>query len=289
MKSTRTLDLEKLIRKSQQNAYLHSKNVPIKKPFQLELLFPSLKGRNDLRHIPNDYARSSLFTTTNRNRKRRHLMRETLFHYNSHIRIVYTGIELRAADDEIVWMQILSYGIAVPLGEPFEFSIKELINDLNLTRSGQTYENVRACISRLKANEVLAENTKAYGISGTISLIQNYVSVNDRDGKPTRFKVWLDPSLIYLMAGDTFTSHKWSLYKKLSPVARRLADYVQSHKHPYPLDILKFRGMCGSAEKNTPRWRQTVRKACLEIENSQIATIAKLTECDQIVFVRDAE
>ena len=96
-------------------------------------------------------------------------MHEKLFHYNEFVSILYTGIELRAEDDEIVWLQILNYGQTVPLGEPFEFGIKDLVRDVNWSKNGRNYDRARECISRLKANEVLALNTKAYGKSGAVS------------------------------------------------------------------------------------------------------------------------
>ena len=88
----------------------------------------------------------------------------------------------------------------------------------------------------------------------------------DADGKPTQFRVWIDPNLILLFAGNTFTSHAWEIYRDLSPVARRLADYIESHKHPYSLGIEKFRQMCGSADTSATSWRQTVKRACVEVE-----------------------
>lgn len=267
-------------------AYLNSKRINPKAPFQLNLLFPETIGeRDDLRHIPNDYARSSLFTARNKREPRRTLMQEKLFHYNNHVSILYTGIELRAEDDEIVWLQILSYGQSVALGLPFEFSIKDLVRDVNWSKNGRNYDRARECISRLKANEVLALNSKAYGKSGAISLIQNYAAVNDAEGKPTRYRVWIDPNLIVLFAGNTFTSHCWEIYRDLSPVARRLADYIESHKHPHPLTLAAFRRMCGSSDANTTSWRQTVKRACSEIEAAKIAAVAKLAKDDKICCV----
>ena len=266
----------------QRRAYLSSKGLKPGSQFQLDLIFPTMGGRDDLRHIPNDYARSSLFTARNKREPRRTLMHEKLFHFNEHISILYTGIELRAEDDEIVWLQILSYGQSVALGEPFEFSVKDLVRDVAWSKNGRNYDRARECISRLKANEVLALNTKAYGKSGAISLIANYTAINDVEGKPTTYRVWIDPNLIVLFAGNTFTSHSWAIYRDLSPVARRLADYFESHKHPYPLSLAKFRQMCGSSDANTTSWRQTVKKACAEVQAAQIAKIAFLSDDDNI-------
>lgn len=269
--------------KLQRSAYLNSKGIRPNSQFQLDLIFPDTIGeREDLRHIPNDYARSSIFTARNKTVPRRTFMHEPLFHYNEHVSILYTGIELRAEDDEIVWLQILNYGQRVALGEPFEFSVQDLVADIGWHKNGRYYDKARECISRLKANEVLALNTKAYGKSGAISLIQNYTAVNDKNGKPTHYRVWIDPNLIVLFAGNTFTSHRWEVYRNLSPVARRLADYIESHKHPFPLALDKFRDMCGSIDCTASSWRQTVKKACAEVQEAKIAKLAFLSDDDNI-------
>jgi hypothetical protein len=250
------------------------------------LIFPETIGsRSDLRHIPNDLARSAIFTVRNKREPRRTLTREKLFHYNEQVSLVYTGIELRADDDEKVWLQIVKYGESLPLGSPFKFNIKDLVADVGWQKNGRNYDRARESISRLKANEVLISNLKAYGKSGAVSMIQNYTTDNDVEGKATRYQVWIDPGLIVLFAGNTFTSHVWEVYRKLSPVARRLADYVASHQNPYPLALEKFRQMCGSADGNARSWRQTVKKACEEIKAAEIVTVA-LLEKDQICCCR---
>ena len=274
----------------QRRAYLNSKGIKPGTQIQLNLLFPDQIGdRDDLRHIPNDYARSSLFTARNKREPRKTLMHERLFHYNEHVSLLYTGIELRAEDDEIVWLQILNYGRNVDFGQPFEFSVKDLVRDVNWSKNGRNYDRARECISRLKANEVLALNSKAYGKSGAISLIQNYTAVNDAEGKPTQYRVWIDKNLILLFAGNTFTSHSWEIYRDLSPVARRLADYIESHKHPYPLSLAKFRQMCGSSDGSTTSWRQTVKRACEEVQAANIAQMARLKDDQISCVVNDAD
>jgi len=270
----------------QRRAWLNSKGLKPNSQFQLDM-FDIVSDRDDLRHIPNDYARSSLFTVRNKREPRKTLMHEKLCHYNEFVSILYTGIELRAEDDEIVWLQILGYGQSVAFGEPFEFFVKDLVRDVNWSKSGRNYERARECITRLKANEVLALNTKAYGKSAAISLIHNYSAVNDNDGKITKFRVWIDPALMVMFAGNTFTSHNWEIYRKLSPIARRLADYIESHKHPFPLSLERFRQMCGSTNTSTRGWRRNVKNACAEIQESKIADLAFITKDDKICFVRE--
>ena len=199
--------------RAQRTAYLNSKGINPGAQFQLDLVFPETIGdREDLRHIPNDYARSSIFTARNKRAARRNFLHEKLFHYNEFVTILYTGIELRAEDDEIIWLQILNYGQRVPLRDSFEFSIKDLVSDVGWHKNGRYYDKARECISRLKANEVLALNSKAYGKSGAISLIQNYEVINDAEGTPTEYRVW------------TVSYKHLDVYKRQDPLFAQFAD-----------------------------------------------------------------
>lgn len=255
----------------QRKAYLNSKGINPNMPVQLDLVFPIMNG-NDQRFIPNDYARLCLFTARNKRAPRRVIQHELLFHLHDSIQAFFTGIELRAEDDELVWIQILHYAKSVPLGESLEFNIRQLCNDLDWPLNGTYYDKVRQCISRLKASEVMVINQKAYGNGGAISLIRDYIFTNDDGCKPTKFKMWIHKDMILLFAGNTFTNHNWVVYRKLAPVARRLADYIESNKHPWPLPIKKFRELCGSSDTQLKSWRETVNKACAEVEAGKIAS-----------------
>lgn len=271
---------------AQRRSYLNSRGLKYGEQMALGLVFPDMQTREDLRHMPNEYARSSMFTVRNKKEKRKIFLQERLFHYNEHVSILYTGMELRADDDELVWLEIMKYAANVALGEPFEFNLLDLMRGLDWPRNGRNYTRIRQSLSRMKATEVQAINTKAYGKSGAISLIKHYISVNDNKGNPTEYRVWIDPDLIVMFAGGTYTNVKWDIYRKLSPVARRLADYLESHKNPYPISAEKFRLICGSTNMNSRSWLQQVKNACSELEAAKIVTLAKLDKKNQICCVR---
>lgn len=276
------------LQKIMQRTYLISKNIDPKRPYQLDL-FDFIRNNDNFRHIPNDYARSSLFTTGNRHFKRRYIDKEILFHYNDHISLRYTGIELRAEDDELIWLQILNYSKSVPMGEPFQFSLHDLVKDIGWHRNSTYYNRVRESVVRLKANEVMVLNSKAYGTSGALSLIDGYEVVNGTDQKPTVYKMWINPNLMILFAGNTFTSHFWPSYRRLSPVARRLADWIGSHKQPYPLLIDTFHKICGSKNQNKRSWRQRVKNACQELQVSGLVEHIELNGDKIYCFKTDCE
>lgn len=230
---------------------------------QLDVLYDEAFQTN-LRCLPNDFARSALFTARNNKIERRIFKREVLFHYSKNVTFVYTGIELRADTDELVFMQLLHYAAQLPLGVPFIVNISDLLNDLGWDISQKGYNRVRDCITRLKATELMVKNDASYGKSGSFSLIAKYEVTNDNNGNPLQYKFWFDPEIITFFAGGTFTTHNWEKYKKYSPVARRLCDYIKSHSHPYPLALETFMQMCGCVSRKNS-WKATTKKAAQEL------------------------
>lgn len=269
-----------------QKVYLNSKNISAQLEIPLSELFPNqIKGRDDLVHLPNDYARCSLFTVRGRREPRKSMVREKLFHLNSEVSVLYTGTELRAESDELVWLKIMSYGKNTVPGEPFEFYIKDIVRDMNLTKTGKNYERVGDCLARLRGAVITLQSSAAYGVSCNPTLISNFISINDEFGLVNKFRVWIDPTIILLFAGSTFTSHEWEIYRDLSPVARRLADYMGSHKKPFPITLEKFREICGSTSKSKSSWHTIVSKASIELVKNEVA--AKITvQAGRITIIR---
>lgn len=262
-------------------AYLREKGINPREPMQLDLIFQEVTSVliNHSRFLPNDTARSALFTVANRNTPRKtFLNRAPIFHLHNNVQVFYTGLELRAEDDELVWMQILHYAWRVPLGEPFEFTLNQLLKDLDWAPNGRNYDRCRECLSRLKANEFLVSNSEAFGTSGAVSLIERYISTNDRGGKAVSYRVWIAKGLITLFAGGTFTAHVWETYRKLSPLARRMADYCESHSQPFRLSLERFQKMCGSTDKTATSFRSSVKSAMAELEKAGIARVSMIRD-----------
>jgi hypothetical protein len=238
-------------------AYLRSHGLNPNGTFQLEI-WP-----DDVREIPNDYARSALFTIRNKTEPRASMQGALIFHIEKAVRITFTGIELRADDDELVWQQILDYAKRTPLGDPVEFNLHSLCRDLNWSINGRNYDKARRCISRLKANEVKVENERL-GRGVAISLIREYEYEGEGD-TGTKYRVWIHPNLIILFAGRNSTRIAWATYRDLTPIARRLYDYFASWKHPHPLRLDTFYKVCSSNTADPSKWRSMVRRACKEL------------------------
>jgi hypothetical protein len=253
---------EQRIEQLQRDAYLRGKGIDPRGAMQLNI-WP-----DDVREMPNDYARSALFTVRNKTEPRASLQSALVFHVEKAVRVTFTGIELRAEDDELVWQQILDYAKRFPLGEPVEFNLHELCKDLNWTINGRNYEKARLCISRLKANEVKVENERI-GRGVAVSLIGEYEFSGQSD-KGTKYRIWIHPNLIFLFAGNTSTRIAWDQYRDLSPIARRLYDYFASHKQPFPLRLDTFYKMCASTCSTPRKWKTMVRAACAQLVEVQL-------------------
>lgn len=247
----------------ERQAYLRQRGVDPTKPMQLPI------WDEDLRGIPNDFGRSSMFVVRNKREKRSVMQAAPLFHTDSGVRITYTGIELRADDDLKVWQQLTHYGRMVPLGEPVVFTMRQFLSDLKWPMNGGYYRAVRECIGRLKATAVNISHARlGRGVGVSLITRYEYDGENAAGGRAGLYRVWLDKDLMVLYAGDNYTLIPSLVNHDLSPVARRLYDYIGSHKKPYPLALDSFHKLCGSSCKDTYKWAQIVKRACLEVQNA---------------------
>lgn len=231
-------------------------------------LFDLAPWPNHMRALPNDYARSALFTVRNKRQPREALQQKEIFHLNNDVTITYTGIELRSDDDELVWQQVLEYAKRKPLGSPIVFTFYEICGDLGWSINGRYYKKAEECLTRLQASAIQFFSPRV-GRLQSLSLIHKF-RVVDRGKKTSRCEVFIDEQMIMLFAGDHYTRFEWETYRSLSPIARRLCDYFSSHKKPFPLKLEKFQLMCGSDTKRKAKWREQVLIACTELESAKL-------------------
>ncbi|EIN88449.1 TrfA protein [Salmonella enterica subsp. enterica serovar Typhimurium] len=229
-------------------------------------LFDIAPWPDSMRALPNDYARSALFTVKNKRQPREALQKKEIFHINKDVRITYTGLELRAEDDELVWQQVLEYAKRKPMGEPITFTFYELCQDLGWSYNGRYIEKAEECLTRLQATAMQFISERV-GQLESVSLIGRF-RVLDRGKRSSRCEVIIDKEMVLLFAGEHYSKFVWEKYRKLSPTARRLFDYFGSHREPYPMKLDTFKMMCGSESDRLKKWREQVNKACAELKDS---------------------
>jgi len=241
------------------------------KAMQLSL-FDLAPWGDDMRAMPNDLARAALFTTRNKKTPREVRQQHVIFHVNKDVLITYTGIELRADDDELVWQQVLEYAKRSPVGTPVSFTFYELCTDLGWPINGRYYDKAEECLTRLQATAMQFSSGRI-GRLESVSLIHRF-RVLDRGKKTSRCQVEIDEEMVVLFAGDHYSIFVWEKYRELSPTARRMFDYFVSHKEPFPLKLETFRLMCGSDSARLKKWREQTGQACEELSQSGLIKLS---------------
>lgn len=262
--STAIAELGQKATQLEQAATLKATKAQIK---ELQLsLFDLAPWADNLRAMPNDLARAALFTVRNKRTPRVARQAHSIFVLSKGVEITYTGIELRADDDELVWQQVLEYAKRVPVGSPVTFTFYELCKDLGWSINGRYYDKAEECLSRLQAT-ALQFISGRIGRLESVSLIHRF-RVLDRGKKNSRCQVEIDDEMVVLFAGKYYSKFEWEKYRSLSPTARRMFDYFVSHSEPFPMLLESFRLMCGSDSDRPKKWTEQTNKACEELNGS---------------------
>lgn len=262
--STAVAELGQKATQLEQAATLKATKAQIK---ELQLsLFDLAPWADNLRAMPNDLARAALFTVRNKRTPRVARQAHSIFVLSKGVEITYTGIELRADDDELVWQQVLEYAKRVPVGSPVTFTFYELCKDLGWSINGRYYDKAEECLSRLQAT-ALQFISGRIGRLESVSLILRF-RVLDRGKKNSRCQVEIDDEMVVLFAGKYYSKFEWEKYRSLSPTARRMFDYFVSHSEPFPMLLESFRLMCGSDSDRPKKWTEQTNKACEELNGS---------------------
>lgn len=242
----------------------------------------------NVRAMPNTICRSAIFTVRNSSVPRASIQNKPIYVVGNAI-IMYTGIELRAEDDELVWQQVLDIGKEHLLDTWFGFTPYQICVAIGWPTNGAYYHKVHDCLLRLKATAISVEVKAVSNSAGkgkAISLVAGYDWDTNEKGRRTRHRLQISQGMDKLFAGNQYTHLEWIAYSDLTPIARRLYDYAASHSPPYPLKLQTVRMMCGSDSMIQKRWRQQVKEACAILEKSTLLKRAYVSENDQVCFKR---
>lgn len=244
-------------------------------PAQLDM-WPS-----DLRALPNESARSALFTV--RRGKRRYYADEPILVLGDG-ELTYRGQELRT-EDEDVWLQILHLAREQPLEEWIEFTPYALLKSLGWPTNKTYYNRLREALSRMKATALTAKS-KRLGEGGLVlSLIAKFAWENEGQALE-KWRVWIDREMRAFFGKTSYTQLIWESRKKLGPVAKRLMDYFSSHRNPYPIKSDQLRDLCGSETASIRKWRQLLSRALDELEAIGFLTEWAFDEHDRVCVTR---
>lgn len=239
------------------------------KPAEL-IIFPQWKSNS--RAMPNVMVRSSLFTARNRRTPRAYRDNELLAVVGPG-EIRYTGIELRQDDEDV--LMLLANAARSLFGSDeitnpdnryrIPFNRGELIAELGWTRNTRSYQRLRACLTRLKATELIVKVSSSDLSAGhAVSLLVEYAWRED--------EYWVEiPALFFQLYGNQFTAVSWAQRQQLpAGLARWLMGYCLSHREPLPIKIETIAKGAGLEVPTTAdgrrKLRQLIRQAAASLK-----------------------
>jgi hypothetical protein len=215
----------------------------------------------NLRGLPNAFARSALFNVANARKGERANLKRRAIAALKGITITYTGEELRQ-DDEDVFLQILHIARMHPLGTVVQFTANSMIQELGWSRGGASWKRLVDCLDRLKASAVAVtvETRPDARQNYTGSLIRSFRWKEDSRDSPLRqWEVLLEKEIISLFGPATYSRLDWKLRLKLPPLAKWLHSFYITHQQPFPYSVAKLHELCGSEVTELRKFRYKLR------------------------------
>lgn len=216
----------------------------------------------NLRGMPNAFARSALFNVANaRKGERANLKRRSIAALTG-VTITYTGEELRQ-DDEDVFLQILHVARMHTLGTFVQFTAHSMLSELGWTKNSSSYRRLVDCLDRLKASAVAVTVELPGGRQNyTGSLIRSFKWREEgRDAPMRKWEILLEKEIISLFGPATYSRLDWTLRLKLSPLAKWLHSFYITHAHPFAYSVAKLHELCGSEITELRKFRYKLKRA----------------------------
>lgn len=244
----------------------------------------------DHRPVLHDLVRSALFTCGQRD-ARMDLKAKPIYALE-HIKITYTGEELRQRDYD-VYLQILhlSRGATVDNRQEWvEFEARSLIKMLGWTQNSRSLVELRETIRRLTACalEVTRSRTKnsvpvVYGGP----LLLKYAGAQEGGfDEVTFWKVQINSEVAAQLKPGDYTRIDWQIRTKLSPLEKWLHAFYSTNQHPYPMKVETIHKLCGSRMAEIKFFRRAIKAALDHLTEVGFLSSWQLDETDKVRVVR---
>ena len=241
----------------------------------------------DMRGIPNAFARSALFNVANARKGARSNYKRREVAALEGIKITYTGEELRQ-DDEDVFLQILHIARMRNLGEQVTFTAWAILTELRWTRNSGSYKRLVDCLDRLKASAVAVtvEDSSGRRENYTGSLIRSFRWQEDASGASLReWTVLLEREIIALFGPTSYSHLNWQLRLKLPPLAKFLHTFYHSHAMPLPYKVATFHRLTDSGIAELRQFRFKLKAALARLVEEGFLISAEIDPRTDTVIV----
>lgn len=257
----------------------------IKESEQLSL-FEIAPWADDQRGLPNDLARTAIFSARNHKTARESFMRKPLFSLQKDVILTVTGQELRVNDDEKVFNQLCELAKHHPAGREFEFHLGAFLRELKWPQNSAYYERLTNSLIRLQSFTIQLETPRLGGKLLSVALAGR-LTIHERENKRRTYcTISMPRDILVLFAGRHYARQDWNAILELKPTSRRLMDYAFSHRVPNPLPMRQFAQMAFLVGYSNTRLRQLCKEMCDELKKKDLVEAAWLDENDSIRLIR---
>lgn len=244
----------------------------------------------DMRGLPNAFARSALFTVANARKGARDNFKRKLIASVNGVSITYTGEELRQ-DDEDVFLQILHINRHHELGIPVQFTAYAMLRELSWTTNSASYRRLIDCLDRLKASAITVTldlpSGGSRGYSG--SLIRSFRWRQEGGTEPMRqWQILLEREIVSLFGPTDYSRLEWRTRLQLAPMAKWLHSFYYTHREPVPYSVARIKELTGSEIKELYQFRYKLKKALESLVEAGFFVTARIDARTDLVFVERA-
>lgn len=226
--------------------------------------------RDDRRAMPNELARSALFTCANHTVPRLQISDKAPLASMPGFDLRYGGEELRQ-DDLDVWMQLTLMLRGQDTATQFaEFVASSMLTLLDWGTGAKSYERLRASMDRLTKGKLTITCQDAQSTKRIVaSLLLKTVTRSRREALPgAPRELWLatlDREIVQLFNPVNMTLVDWELRKQLNEMGKWLHTFYASHAEPLPFKVATLRDLCGSRNANIHSFRTQLRRALSQL------------------------
>ncbi|WP_347557975.1 plasmid replication initiator TrfA [Robbsia sp. KACC 23696] len=242
------------------------------------------------RPVLHDLVRSALFTCGQKE-ARRNLKGQPVYALE-HLRITYTGEELRQRDYD-VYLQILhlARGSTVDNRQEWvEFDGRQMIKALGWTQNSRSLTELRATIRRLVAcalEVTRAPSRNSVEVVYGGALLLKYAGVKESNVEDvTLWKVQINSDVAAQLRPGDYTRIDWTMRAKLSPLEKWLHAFYATNQAPYPMKVETIYKLCGSRMAELKSFRKALKAALASLVDVGFLTEWHLDETDKIKVVR---
>lgn len=225
---------------------------PATAPEQMPL-WPSGK-----RAVPNELARSALFTCAGQREPRARAEGITPIVSTAGFELRYTGEELRQ-DDLDLWLQVVDMSQGSDLVAHVEFIAVTMLTLLGWGLGEASYQRLRDTMERLNRGHIAISYEGGQESTGGAMLLK----IKCRRGKEARGMKWwalIDRELVSVFRPD-MTLIDWETRRQLGPLAKWLHTFYSSHREPHPIKVATLHRLCGSKARALFAFRQSLKDA----------------------------